>query len=185
MYLLPPQAQNDYVEVMLLLRAFPVDGTRLFASSCRIAKSVLSLDNLQSPLGCRAQTQMFVGLFEVNYNVGNGLNHSALQSVCNWTLPQMTSIPDAPARTCVAAMPTDNVVGGGVYLLGNQIGNTQFEDRKVLTLSITDRSGLFFNFVYALRYNPPEIRYAGNGKMPEFAYPAAMWRDGKMYVVYD
>merc|ERR1712173_457844 len=121
------------------------------------------------------------GLVEVNDNLSNGLEHDEYQSICNWTKAQRTNVPDAPSRSCIARLPND----GGYYLLGNQIGNTQFEDRNVLTLSITDPSGLYFNSVYAVRYDPPPILYPGNGKMLEFAYPSAMHKDGNLYVVYD
>eukprot|EP01084_Bolivina_argentea_P203843 348084_1 len=184
MYLLPTQSNSDYIELMLLLRAWPIDDLNLFASSCMISKSYISTNNLFNLSDCRAGTQMFVGLVEINYNLLNGWNHSEYQNICNWSEPVITTIPDAPARTCISNLP-NNKINGGYYLIGNQIGNTQYEDRKVLTLAITDKSGLYFNSVYAIRYDPPSILYPGKGKMLEFAYPSAMWKDNVLYVVYD
>ena len=104
---------------------------------------------------------------------------------CNWSNPIITNIPDAPARTCTSHLPN-----GYIYLVGNQISTgTDQEYRSVLTLSLS-KNGYNFDKIYAVRYNPPPVMFPGNGKQPEFAYPAAMWIDNNndqdlFYLVYD
>ena len=143
---LTPKTRN----LVLLLR-----GKRggLSVSTCTlppVADSVVARAGLNS---CRPGVgDAFMNLVDIVLNYTN----ASEPRVCNWTDPQMSTIPDSGSRTCAAPLPN----GGGVYLVGNQID----KGRDPLTLSVSG-DGIVFDRHWALRWNAPPVRYPGAAKV--------------------
>eukprot|EP01052_Picozoa_sp_SAG31_P018664 SAG31_NODE_1331_length_8748_cov_5.583189_8_plen_396_part_00 len=104
---------------------------------------------------------------------------------CDWSEVRETDIPDANARTCAAALPADFLdprTGrhGGVWMIANSA-----ESRLTLVFS-TSSDGLEFDRHWVIRDRTTALplRFEGHGKSPGFQYPAGMWRNGTMLIVY-
>ncbi len=175
MYQIPSTKNQNELEIMLILRAncsTHVCNNTEYASYCNISQqNIIFNDNL---FECRPGTSsLYWNLVQLAEN-NNNSNKSEPQN-CDWTIPMKTNIPDTSSRTCSSALPN-----GSVYLLGNQVEDT----RDVLVLSLSD-DGVIFNKAWAIRYNPPPIKYPGKAKLVGFQYPGAMWDDNNLYVSYD
>ena len=52
-----------------------------------------------------------------NTNIGASSSSSNSNLNCNWSVPEMTNIPDAPSRTCAGHLPNN----GGIGLIGTAL----------------------------------------------------------------
>jgi hypothetical protein len=97
--------------------------------------------------------------------------------VCEWTAPQLSTIPDAGSRTCAGQFPPAST-GSGIYLVGNQID----KGRDPVTLSLA-KDGVVFDKHWAVRAGIPGAtidkggscpRWKGQAKCCGYQYPGAM-----------
>eukprot|EP00040_Diaphanoeca_grandis_P007239 m.40167 g.40167 ORF g.40167 m.40167 type:complete len:572 (-) comp18405_c0_seq1:41-1756(-) len=97
--------------------------------------------------------------------------------ICNWTTPQISTLPDSGSRTCAAQFPTAAGIPG-IYLVGNQID----KGRDPVTLSLS-ADGRVFDRHWAVRASKPGETIDGGGSCPRFVghakgcgyqYPGAM-----------
>eukprot|EP00039_Didymoeca_costata_P014249 m.228355 g.228355 ORF g.228355 m.228355 type:complete len:477 (-) comp15976_c1_seq36:297-1727(-) len=98
-------------------------------------------------------------------------------TMCNWSVPQITTIPDSRTRTYIG-----HLQNGSLVLLGSQI--PKLFDRDPLTMTLSE-DGVMFDKAWSVRYGAPPKRYPGVGKGPGFQYPDAVELDNNtMWIAY-
>ena len=100
-----------------------------------------------------------------------------------WSPAVATPIPDAPAKTVTAVLPS-----GETVLVGNQVYNKKGTRRDPLTIAIA-RNGFDFDRAYSIRWRTPKFRTPRqqtevDGRGTGFQYPSVIVRDGFLWVIY-
>jgi hypothetical protein len=107
-------------------------------------------------LQCRPGTGLVQAALVDGWSSSSSVAAAPLQ--LNWTVPQLTSIPDSHSRTCASVLPD-----GRVYLIGNQVTS----GRSLLTLALS-RDGLDFDHVVGLiGGDNTSFQYAGAVRVNE------------------
>lgn len=155
--------------LVLLLRG---QKGALSASLCELPKVTVAEDH--TLFSCRPGIgDAFMNIVEL---VANSSNTSDPR-VCEWSTPQISSLPDSGSRTCAARFPT-GADAVGVYLVGNQIE----KGRDPVTLSVS-KDGVTFDRHWSVRYTNQSAsieeggscpRWVGHAKGCGFQYPGAM-----------
>ena len=108
---------------MLLLRSPKQKPPRLWAARCTLPPEVANTTAAprvpeEATFSCKSGT----GAYEFEQpsaalaGGGESPTQPATTRWCEWSVPAVTNIPDAPSRTCAGRLPR----GGGVGLVGNQ-----------------------------------------------------------------
>ena len=148
----------------------------LSASTCTLPYDPRAVPLKPNPtsFSCRPGVgDAFMNLVEV-LNLTAGNYKDVEPRTCQWSTPEIVSIPDSHSRTCSSVLP-----GGGVYIVGNQIA----EGRDPVTLSLS-KDGINFDRAFSVRYGAPPVKYPGEAKVVGFQYPGAVVLKDTMWVSY-
>ncbi|MHC4630653.1 MAG: sialidase family protein [Planctomycetota bacterium] len=96
-----------------------------------------------------------------------------------WTVPTLTSFPDACARSNAGKLPD-----GQVYVINNVLPlSTKKGGRSLLAISLS-KDGLNFDRMAVIRFLAPEPRYEGRSKSVGYAYPHSTVVEDNLWVIY-
>ena len=88
---------------------------------------------------------------------------------CNWTVPAITNIPDAPSRTCAGHLPH----GLGIGIIGNN-GGPPGGGRDPLTFLMA-KDGIHFSTHWVVEIGAPTPKWPSLGHPHGFQYPSFVW----------
>lgn len=101
----------------------------------------------------------------------------------NWSPPQRTAIPDAPAKSIFGRLPD-----GRFFLIGNQVVSKRGTRRDPLTIGVS-KNGTSFKAAYAIRWRTPKFQVPNQQDLPDgrgrgFQYPAYVVVGQSLWVIY-